>query len=359
MSPRLKSVLAFAGSLLLGGGLLYLALRGADFVAIREALRSGTWGWLAPLFVVSVASVAIRAWRWRLLLNALPSEDDAPSAPVTFQTAFISVTIGYLVNYAAPRLGEFARAANVSSRTNRSFPAVFGTVVAERVLDVLTLALALLSVALLYGSRLDGIWDAFGAGIASTTEALPALSLGMVLGLVIVTLALGSLTWVIVHRARAGLGGRLLGLADQFRKGLVALLRLRQRGALLLSTALMWGCYALMADIPLRLLGLSETYGLSLLDAWALMAVGAVGMSLPSPGGAGSYHYATVLALTVLFGVAASPAAAYAVIGHAAQLLFYCVAGVVALLWQGPSLTAIRRSAESAQTSGAPAASAP
>ena len=92
----------------------------------------------------------------------------------------------------------------------------------------------------------------------------------------------------------------------------------------------MWGCYVLMADIPLRLLGLSEVHGLGLLDAFALMAVGAIGMSLPSPGGAGSYHYATVLALTALFSVPASPAAAYAVIGHAAQLLFYCVAGVVA-----------------------------
>ena len=56
MSPRLKSILAFAGSLLLGGGLLYLALRGADLAAVRDALRGGAWGWLVPLFVVSVAS---------------------------------------------------------------------------------------------------------------------------------------------------------------------------------------------------------------------------------------------------------------------------------------------------------------
>lgn len=351
MSPRFKSALAFAGSLLLGGGLLVLALRGADLDAVRDALRDGAWGWLVPLFIISVASVAIRAWRWRLLLNALPTKPDETQKAVTFETAFISVTIGYLVNYAAPRLGEFARAANVSSRSAMSFPAVFGTVVAERVLDVLTLALALLSVALLYGSRLDGIWAAFGEGIASAAEALPALSAGMIVGLATVGIALGSLTWVAVRRAQSGLGGRVSGLTDQFRQGLVALLRLRQRGGLLLSTLLLWGCYALMADFPLRLLGLSEAYSLGILDAWALMAVGAVGMSLPSPGGAGSYHYATVLALTVLFGVAASPAAAYAVIGHAAQLVFYCAAGVAALLWQGTSLSAIRASAQQASAS--------
>ena len=351
MSSRLKSFLAFAGSLLLGGGLLYLALRGADFGAVRDALRDGEWLWLVPLFVVSVASVAIRAWRWRLLLNALPNEAGRVSKPVSFETSFVSVTIGYLVNYAAPRLGEFARAANVSSRSKRSFPAVFGTVVAERVLDVLTLGLALLLVALLYGDRLDGIWSAFGEGLASAFEALPSLSLGVVLGLIVaVVVVLGGI-WSLVRRAQAGLGARVLGLANQFRQGLVALVRLRQRGALLLSTLLMWGCYVLMADIPLRLLGLTGTYGLTLLDAFALMAVGAIGMSLPSPGGAGSYHYATVLALTVLFSVAASPAAAYAVIGHAAQLLFYCVAGVVALLWQGTSLSAIRQSAQSVQAS--------
>ena len=70
--------------------------------------------------------------------------------------------------------------------------------------------------ALLYGGRLDGIWTAFGEGITSAIEALPALSAGLILGLVIVTLALGSLTWVAVRRAQDGLGGRLLGLADQF-----------------------------------------------------------------------------------------------------------------------------------------------
>ena len=353
MSPRLKSILAFAGSLALGGGLLYLALRGADFEAVRSGLRDGAWGWLAPLSLVSVASVAIRAWRWRLLLNALPTGADRE--PVTFETSFVSVMIGYLVNYAAPRLGEFARAANVSSRSGRSFPAVFGTVVADRVLDVAMLLLALFSVALLYGSRLDGIWAAFGDGLAGAREALPTLTVGLAAGLVVATLA--SLAWVIARRAR-GLGGRLLGLAGQFRDGLSAVLRLPQRGALVLSTLLLWASYGLMADIPLRLLGLSEAYGLGLIDAWALMAVGAVGMSLPSPGGAGSYHYATVLTLTVLFGVAASPAAAYAVIGHAAQLVFYCLAGVAALVWQGTSLKAIRASAEAAQTSGDPATDA-
>ena len=350
MSPRLKSTLAFAGSLALGGGLLYLALRGADFDAVWSGLRDGVWGWLVPLFLVSVASVAIRAWRWRLLLNALPAEADR--RPVTFETSFVSVMIGYLVNYAAPRLGEFARAANVSSRTGRSFPAVFGTVVADRVLDVAMLLLALLSVALLYGPRLDGVWSAFGDGLAGAREALPTLSLGMVAGLIVATLALASLAWAIARRAR-GLSGRLLGLALHFRDGLSAVLRLPQRGALVLSTLLLWASYGLMADIPLRLLGLSEAYGIGLVDAWALMAVGAVGMSLPSPGGAGSYHYATVLTLTVLFGVAASPAAAYAVIGHAAQLVFYCLSGVAALVWQGTSLKAIRATATAAQTGGA------
>ena len=350
MPSRLKSILAFAGSLVLGGGLLYLALRGADVEAVWSGLRGGAWGWLVPLFLVSLASVAIRAWRWRLLLNALPAGADRQ--PVTFQTSLASVLIGYLVNYAAPRLGEFARAANVSSQSGRSFPAVFGTVVVDRVLDVAMLLLALLSVVLLYGSRLDGVWAAFGDGLAEARAALPALTLGVVAGLGVAALALASGAWLVARRA-TGLGGRLLGLAGQFRDGLSAVLRLPQRGALAASTLLLWASYGLMADIPLRLLGLSEAYGLGLLDAWALMAVGAVGMSLPSPGGAGSYHYATVLTLTALFGVAASPAAAYAVIGHAAQLVFYGLAGVAALVWQGTSLKAIRASAAAAQTGGA------
>ena len=333
MSDRLKSVLAVVGSLVLAGGLLWLSLRNADMAAVGAALREARWAWLVPMALVSVLSVVLRAWRWRVLLASLGGA--APSLGLATGATFI----GYLVNYAAPRAGEVARAVNVSARGGLPFASVAGTVVAERVLDVLTLGVALLIVLALYGGRVAFLTDGLGAALAARG---PLLALLAVVGFVAAAVAL----WFLRKSA-----GRLARLVGGFRDGLATVVRARRPVALVASTVGIWASYAVMAALPLYLLGIS---GLSLVDAFAVMAVGAVGMALPSPGGAGSYHYATVQALTVLFAVGASDAATYALLSHAAQLVFYAVGGGVALVAQGTSLAALR----AAPTDGRPEARA-
>jgi uncharacterized membrane protein YbhN (UPF0104 family) len=346
VSPRLKTVLAVAGSFVLGGGLLYLALRGVDFSAVGAALAEANWWWLLPLLVATLAAHALRAWRWKLMLETLHDRDGQTTGAVPFRVAFYSVMIGYMVNYAAPRAGEVARAANVTAQTRLRFPGVLGTVVAERVLDVLTLGAALLSVLALFRARLA---DVFGTFLSNAQAALPTIPWTALA----VTVAVTAVALVLLARMlyrRLSPGGPLGGMVRSFRDGLLSLLRLRRKGAVLLATAGIWGLYAVMADIPLRMLGLSEAFGLGLLDAWALMNVGAIGMSLPSPGGTGSYHYVTVETLVLLLGVAAAPAATYALFSHAAQLVLYAVAGFLCLLLQGTSVRALRDRAAAART---------
>ena len=327
MPPRLKSALSVAASLALAAGLLYLALREADLEAVGAALVAGEWAWIVPFAAVALLSVVVRAWRWGLLIRALP---DAPRAPLGLTSA--SVAIGYLVNYAAPRLGEVARTANVARRSGATFSGVLGTVVAERLLDVVTIALVLAGVAVAYRDRAGAVWAEAEAGVRSLAGAVPAAAL-VAVGVAAV-LAAGAVGWAL----RRGGGGRLAGLVGAFRDGLATILRTGRAPALLGSTVLLWSCYALMTDLPFRLLGLDAAFGLGLGEAWAVMAVGGIGMALPAPGGTGSFHYATVLALTLLFAVPVTPAATYAILVHAAGLVFYSVVGGAALVWQGTGL---------------------
>lgn len=343
MSPRLKSALSLLASLALAAGLLWLALRGADLPAVGQALAEGEWAWFVPFVGVSLLSIVVRAWRWGLLVDALP-ERRGERAGLGLLTA--SVCIGYFVNYAAPRLGEVARTANVARRSGTSFSGVLGTVVAERLLDVLALGTVLLGVAWAYGDRLSSVWAAAADGLASTLSRVPLGALWLIVGLAVIGAAVAA--WVYRQRREPSGAGRLADLLTSFRDGLVTILRTRRTAALLASTVALWGCYALMSDLPLRILGLDEAYGISLWDAWAVMAVGGIGMALPAPGGTGSFHYATVQVLTLLFGVAVTPAATYAILVHAAGVVFYCVLGVVALLVQGTSLAEVTRSARTA-----------
>ncbi|MEM1054314.1 MAG: lysylphosphatidylglycerol synthase transmembrane domain-containing protein [Bacteroidota bacterium] len=337
MSDRLKTTLTLTASFALGGGLLWLALRGIDLAVVGDALANARWIWALPLLVVVIASHALRAWRWQLLLGAMPGEQ----RPVGFGDAFASLLVGYLVNQALPRLGEIARAGNLASRTDHTFAGVFGTVVVERVLDVLTLLLALGSVVLLFGDRLGEITGSFLRNAEAGLAALPVSAPVLVLLLVAVGLGTLALGWLALTRG----GDRVRGLVAGFRDGLVSLLRVRQRTGLVVSTLGIWVLYALGSYIPLRMLGFAETYSLGLVDAWALMNLGAIGMSLPSPGGTGSYHYVVVQTLVLLFAMSATAAASYAILTHAAQVLLLCLLGAAALLWQGTSLRSVTRSA--------------
>ena len=330
MPDRLRGALSLVVSLAFGGGLLWLALRNADLSAVADALAQGEWIWIVPFVLAGVASVALRAWRWGMLIDALPERRGR--VPLSLTSA--SVAIGYLVNYAAPRLGEVARAANVSRSTRAPFAAVFGTVVAERVLDVVALALALASVGVLFRDRIGGILGDATANVGRQLAATPqwAVALAAVVGVALAVAAV-----VVIRRGR----GQIAGLLASFRDGVLSVGKTGRPGAVLLSTALLWATYGLMADLPLRLLGIDEVYGLGLVDAWAVMAIGGIGMALPAPGGTGSFHYATVQALTLLFAVSVTPAATYALLVHAAGIVFYCVLGIGALVWQGTTFGAV------------------
>ena len=178
MRPRLRRLLMQAGVFALAALLLYLALRGVDFAEVAEALRTAAYGWLVPLFLLTLLSHAIRAWRWTLLLDALPP--DAPTAAprqASFKTAFNALMIGYMVNYVAPRVGEVVRTANLAVQERRTFGGVLGTVVVERILDVIVLLVGLASVFFLLLNQAETLEALFLAPLRSRLDALPLVVL--------------------------------------------------------------------------------------------------------------------------------------------------------------------------------------
>lgn len=350
MHARTRKVLFQLGSFALGAGLLWLALRGVDFAAVGGALREARWGWLAPLVAVTLLAHVLRAWRWGLLVEGLPG---APQPG--FRPLFFSVMIGYLVNQAAPRLGEAARAANLAGQTRLPVSGLFGTVVVERIVDVVALGAAFLLAPVALAGRTNALLDLFGPALAAAGSVPGDWWAGAALLLAGGALGLAWAVHWMRRRGAEGRGGKLSGLVASFGEGLATVVRARRRGALIASTALMWGAYGLMSYLPLQLLGITEAYGIGFGGAWMVMLAGAVGFAIPSPGGVGSYHYAVVTALGVLYGVEAGAAAAFAVLSHAAQLLLFVVVGFACIVAQGTTLARLRAEAEAVEPDAADA----
>jgi len=325
LSPTVRTWLLRIGSFLLAGILLYFALRNADLEAVGAALRDADYRWLLPVLFITLLSHWLRAMRWGIMLDALPGQDRRTSRLV----GFLSIMIGYMANYAGPRVGELVRSGNMAAHERIPFSSMVGTVVAERVLDVLTLALALLTLPLLYGRRLWTLSDTLFEPLSGVSTATWVIILAvLVVG--------GSVAvWILFFRVGSESTSRISGLVGTFRQGLLSVVRTGRGSTILLLTAAIWTCYATMAYVPFAMLHQTAAYGISPIDAWGLMLLGSLGVVIPAPGGIGTFHLITIQSLALLYGMPESDAATYALLTHTGQMILYVLVGFIAIIYLG------------------------
>lgn len=327
MNARLKGQLTRAGSFVLAAGLLYLALRGVDFETVGRDLRQANYWWIGPIVFVTLFSHVLRAWRWTFLLDQIPPRPK--SKPVSLTGAFGSLMIGYMANYVAPRIGELVRTANVSRRYRQPFPSVLGTVITERVLDVFTMALAMLTLPLVFAGQLGTIQDLL---LNPVLDRLPHVSVWIY---VLALAAVAAVCFLAYRWLASGHGARIAAALLSLKDGLATIWRTPRRLGLVVTTVLMWLCYGLMAYFPFVMFGFNTAFDVGLIDAWGIMLLGAIGVVIPSPGGIGSYHYITIQVLVLLFGFSQDAAASYAILTHTGQMLIYVVTGAFFILGMG------------------------
>lgn len=301
---------------------LWLAFRGVDFATLLEVLASADWGLVFLAAVCEVLALWFRAIRWGILLENLCS--------VTVGPLFRATLIGYMINFTLPvRVGEVARAHVLGKELGLSRISVFGTVVAERILD----AASVIVIALLWF-----LFSGFPREHAHLSNGLTAATLVMA-GLVVV-LMVG--LWVLVRHTDwllsvisypVGLASKGLAAEVRWRIQLLAdglgPLQLRSYLRLGLHTLVIW-CLSLAA---LMILGAGLSMTLTIGAASLVLVALALGVSVPSgPGFVGTFHYAVVVALEA-YGVDASTALGYAIVVHAVSTLPIIALGI-AVLWR-------------------------
>ena len=330
------------GAFALAGILVYLALRGAELPEIVEALRAANYGWLIPLLIVTILGHVLRAWRWKILLEALPRHaSNIDRTQVPLKTTFYATMIGYMINYAVPRLGEVVRSADVAAHEELSFAAVFGTVVVERILDALVLVLGLMISFYLLFDQLGVIQKYFIDPILiGLNQGSLSLMVGVIFG---ITFSIAFIYWTACRpqdaRLRRYWNDRLRPIWRAFRDGLATVLRSPRRLALVFSTIAMWFTYFLLTYLPLLMFDVAGTYDVSPPDAMTLLFLGAIGIAIPTPGGVGSFHYITRQALVYLFIVDESVAVTYAFFVHGWQMIVCIIVGCLCLIMQRSSLS--------------------
>ena len=325
-------------SILVAGLLIWLTLRGVDFSEFTSDLRNARYWWIIPVILITLLSHLVRAWRWRELLAGLQT---SPAQRIPLFDAFAALMIGYMVNYILPRAGELVRSTHLAGRQQLPLSSVIGTVVTERIIDTLCLGVGIGISAFILRSHLDVVQTELIEPLVSVMHDLPIWELLIALAVLVAVLYFfRRIKWFRI------LAGKLRPLLRTFWDGVATGYRSGRRGVLVGSTMAMWFMYGLMAYIPLVMFDLVEPFDLSYWDGVAIMFIGVIGVAVPTPGGVGSFHIITVVALTALYGIPDASATAYAFFVHGAQLLLYLLTGLVMLLAKG----AIRNPSRSTRT---------
>jgi uncharacterized protein (TIRG00374 family) len=306
-------------SVLIGGAIsavcLVLLIRTVDLGETRRSFERADPLWLVVAFALLAASLVLRCWRWQLLF--------LPENRVTLWGTICSTLVGYMFNTVLPgRVGELVRASLISQTDHVSTARALGTIVVEKILDVLVLLVIL--------------------GVLTTLMPLPAwvtaagVSATITFGAIAVAFfALTSVRrWFVsflerhvdplplVHRFRPShLADSLLGAAGALRRPRLAL-------AQATLSIVLWSTAVLTAAAVLEAFHLSVP-----LAATTLVVVTTnLGMTVPSaPGYIGVYHYIAVLTLA-LFGVEAAPALSFAVTLHALAFGSFTLGGAAVLV---------------------------
>jgi len=134
--PVVKVLLVLPFSVLL----LYLAFREVELDSFLASFRGANVGWITIAVLISTASFFVRAVRWQQLMNV-------ERRTVSFFDALYGLLFGYFVNLLVPRAGEVGRCTLVAKRTQLPLATTLGTVVTERLIDLIsTLIVTLLAV---------------------------------------------------------------------------------------------------------------------------------------------------------------------------------------------------------------------
>jgi len=320
MKRQFFTVFKYLLSFAFGAFLFWYLYQGIETDEILEIAAQADPLWVGLSIAASLISHWARGWRWAVALKPL-------SYQLTSFRAFLAVMTGYFVNMLVPRLGEFMRCGVVRRTDNIAVNHSFGAVIAERAIDLVILFLLVATLLLWEFSRLGNfVIDTFQEHRLGLTNKLIVLAIIGLLGLVFLFLLYVYREWLKQHVLYQKIQAFLLGIWQ----GVLAIKDLspKSRVTYLFLTAVIWIMYFFMTYW--LFFSYPETAAIGVPGAFAVMVMGGIVMSVPTPGGAGSYHLFVAYTF-VSFGVNETLGRELALLTHGLNVLVLISVGALSL----------------------------
>jgi len=317
MKAKLLSFLKYLFFLSLGALILYVVFKDKDLEKMLEDLKNAEYKYLIFSMVLGYVAYLFRALRWILLLKTMKYKTSTSHATH-------AIAAGYLANVIFPRAGEVVRCTSLYKVTGIPVNKLFGTILLERAIDLILLALC---IAMSFILKFNELSSFFGS-VSGAGGPEEVTNTKLIVGACFVLIATG-LYFFREKLKESKLYQKVISLGKGVKEGFQTAFYMKQKGLFTVYTLLIWIMYLLMTYVCF--FSIPETSDLTLVDGLYIMVIGGLGMIVPVQGGLGPYHAAVTLGI-VSIGLSETTGITLAVLIHTAQSIMIIITGIIAAI---------------------------
>lgn len=257
----------------------------------------------------------LRAYRWKLLIE---NTNDSPK----IKDVSYSLLLGFFINSFTPKLGEIIRCTSLQKSSRIPASRSFGTVISERIYDLLFLVFGILIIFIIEFKRLRELFSVAFSGIFSRAGENSGRSLLLILSFTFIFVFLYFLF------RRFGLSEKISSFFKEIWATTRKTFSIKNYKSFILQTLAIWLLMVLMTYCCLK--ALPSTEDLNFYFAFIALFIGTIGWAIPSPGGIGTSHF-FVLQLFLLFNLNEGTGIAFGILVNGVTVLFTIAGGLIAL----------------------------
>ena len=309
MNKKTAKFLKIVLPLLLGVLLVWYSLSKISVEELITYFKNADYFYISLGLFFGLLSHLSRAYRWKFMIEPLGYTLRLPNS-------IMAVFATYLVNYTIPRAGEITRATILTNYEGVPFEKGFGTIVAERIADMLVM-LGIISITLFL--EFDFIYQFFVERFEPKK-----IIFGLVLVLVLITFL-----FVFIKRSQSNFAIKVRSFVTGLVEGIMTIFKMKHKWAFIFHTLFIWAMYVLMFYVTS--LSLEETSSLPL----AAILIGFISASFSiaaTNGGIGSYPVAIYAAFSI-FAIAKEPSIAFGWIMWSSQTFMIIILGGLSLIY--------------------------
>lgn len=303
---------------LIGITIFWFIYKDQNIEELKSILKNDVaykWIWLS-LFLGLLSHIS-RTIRWNYLIETLGHKP-------RFINSFCAVMVAYFMNLALPRMGEISRCGVMSRYENVSFSKLVGTVVVERLIDMVMLLLFVVII----------IVSQFGE-VLRLLEENPTFKQALidkVTSPVTIVVLISIIALIYIFRKafkNTPFYKKAHGFWLNLLEGIQTIRKMEKKAAFIFHSIFIWVMYYLMLYVVF--FSFDFTSHLSPIAGLTTFVIAAFGMVTPVQGGIGAWHFMATKALAI-YGVAEHNGEIFALVNWSSMNLMILVLGLVATI---------------------------